>query len=213
MHIHKQTKKWEEGYFKTRRDFEKRKTRIKNFNLKDKHRILDLGCGDGLNISVLTKMGMTNIVGVDQSKYLIQEARKKNPSVKFYIGLANSLPFKRNAFDVVLVDSVFHHILSFDDVIKEIKRVLKPEGLLCFIEPHKSILRDILDFVTNSSIGKFIPYIKDRRIAYLEEKPLMIHWLKTENEFYDLLDRNKFKKIFHQYKLLSTLGKYKNSSN
>lgn len=209
-HIHMQTKAWEKGYLKARRSLEERKKRIEKFTLNKSCKILDLGCGDGLNISILRTMGMTNLVGIDPSKYLVEEARTKNPKTKFYIGSAESLPFKNDAFDVIFVDSVFHHILDFNRAIKEIKRVLKSNGTLCFIEPHRSILRSIFDFITISPIGKFLPHIKHRRVTYMEEKPLMEHWLKTEYDFYNFLEKNNFKKIFHQYELLSVLGKYKN---
>ena len=95
MHVHKQTRNWEKEYLKTRRNLDKRRKRIQKFTLSRNYKILDLGCGDGLNISIFKTLGLTNLVGIDPSKYLIDEAKAKNPETKFYIGSAELLPFKK----------------------------------------------------------------------------------------------------------------------
>lgn len=59
--------------------------------------------------------------------------------IKFFLGVAEVLPFPAGKFDVVFVDSVFHHFLRVEKVLSEIKRVLKSKGLLCFVEPNQSI--------------------------------------------------------------------------
>lgn len=203
-----QTKEWEEAYLDTRRNFRTRKKRLLRFDITSKSSVLDLGCGDGLNVSILLKMGIKRVVGVDRSKYLIEKARKNNQGIKFYVGKAESLPFRAKQFDVVLVDSVLHHLMKYNKSVKEIRRVLVDGGVFCFIEPHSSLPRKILDFVCLSPAGKLIPSFKNRRISCMEEKPLYSHWLKTEETFYKILERGGFSKIFCKKDFLSIIGKY-----
>ncbi|MBI2028409.1 MAG: class I SAM-dependent methyltransferase [Candidatus Levybacteria bacterium] len=207
-HGQTQTKDWEKACVKTRRSLAKRNGRIVVFDIRKSDKVLDLGCGDGLNIKIFRSLGIRNVVGIDVSSDLISQARHSNPKAKLYVGSAEKLPFKNEEFDVVFVDSVFHHIIFYDRVIKEIKRVLKKNGLLCFIEPHRSIFRSFIDFICILPISKFVPILKDRREAFLGEIHLMTHWLATEEEFIDSLKNNEFSEIFQKKKLLSILGEF-----
>ncbi len=203
-----QTKKWERACIKTRRNLWLRKRRLENFGIKKTNRILDLGCGDGLDIKILRSMDITNIVGVDISKELLSSAKKANPGIKFYLASAERLPFKNQEFDVVLADSVFHHLYNHPRALEEIRRILVRRGKLLFVDPHGSILRKTFDLLTLSPISYFIPFLKSRRVAYLAEKDLIEKWLENEKNFLVLLEMAGFKKEFVKYHLLSVVGKY-----
>lgn len=182
--------------------------RYSKFKIKNTDRILDLGCGDGIGISILKDSGNFNIFGLDISKMSLKVAKKKHPDVKFVLGSAMKLPFKNNSFDIVLVDSVFHHLKDYPTSIREIYRVLVRGGKLCFIEPHESPWRKILDFLTTLSISEFLPFLKNRRPAYLAEKELMEYWLQNEQALLSLLKKQDFKKIFLKIDLLSIIAQY-----
>lgn len=183
------------------------------FRIKKTDRVLDLGCGDGLNIKVLMKSGILKIVGVDISAKLLEEAKSLNPKAKFFQASAEKLLFKDNSFEIVLVDSVFHHLMKFRKSLLEIKRVLTPGGKLCFIEPHKSLVREIYDFASELPIAKYIPYLKERSASYLGEKKFMKHWLKNEEKFYQLLDELGFREIQKKVDILSIIGTYEKSKS
>jgi demethylmenaquinone methyltransferase/2-methoxy-6-polyprenyl-1,4-benzoquinol methylase len=206
-----QTKDWEEACIDTRRDMKSRKRRLSLFKIKKNEKVLDLGCGDGLNIQALRESGIKNIIGLDISKELLAIARKENKGVKFVQATAEKLPFKANSFDIVLVDSVFHHFLKYEPALKEIKRVLKPGGKLCFIEPHHSMLRSVYDFVSILPISAYIPRLKERRKSYLGEIKFMKNWLRTEDEFYEILKDLKFKEKMKKHDILSIIGIYQKS--
>src|SRR4030042_5532013 len=94
-------------------------------------KILDLGCGNG-RLSELLQEKNIEYFGIDNSKELIEIARKKYPYGKFEIADALDLPFPINFFDKVISIAVLHHIPSEElrlQFIKEAKRVLKPKGL------------------------------------------------------------------------------------
>lgn len=191
-----------------RRNVWLRRWRLKMFQFKPSDRILDLGCGDGLDIQLLQDYGCTNIVGVDISTKLLKAARKRNPDIRLIRASAVTLPFPDAAFDIVFVDSMFYHIEEDVRAFREIRRVLVRGGRLCFIEAHQSIFRKIYDGVTFSPIGLIIPYFKNRRHACTMEKPGIEHWKKYENRCMQTLDR-EFRRESLRPHVLSIIGQYR----
>ena len=166
-----------------------------------------------LNIRILVQSGIKKVVGVDISKELLKVAKKINPKTKFYLASSEALPFKGGTFDIVLVDSVFHHLMKFEASLKEIRRVLVSGGRLCFIEPHKSLFREFYDFVSELPIAKYIPFLKERSISYLGERKFMKHWLKNEEIFYRILEELEFRKVQKKIDILSIIGIYEKSKS
>ena len=95
-------------------------------------RILDLGCGNGRLFEII-KDKKIDYIGVDSSEKLIKIAENNYPGAKFQVADALNLPFPDNYFDKVYSIAVLHHIPSQEfrlQFLKEIKRVMKPKGLL-----------------------------------------------------------------------------------
>ncbi len=95
-------------------------------------KVLDSGCASGRFFEVL-KDKKIDYFGIDISKELIEIAKKRYPQANFQVTDALNLPFPDNFFDKVFSISVIHHIPSKElriRYLKEIERVLKPEGLL-----------------------------------------------------------------------------------
>lgn len=93
-------------------------------------RVLDLGCGNGALWKILKDKGI-KYIGIDNSKDLIERARKQYPGVEFQTAEALKIPFPDNSFDKIYCIGVIHHIPSEKiriDFLKEAKRVLKPGG-------------------------------------------------------------------------------------
>lgn len=206
------TEKWEKECVGLRRSVWLRKIRLMMFGIKKQDYLLDLGCGDGLNIKILRALGIKNIVGLDISKSLLNLAQKNNPGIKFVLGFAEKLPFKDESFDGVLVDSTFHHLSDYKKSIRQINRILKKGGFLYFSEPHNSFLRNVYDFLTVRSIGR-IPLFSKRRMTFLAEEELIKNWLMHEEFFIESLKPLGFRKIYVKYDLLSIIGKFKKMSN
>ena len=56
-----------------------------------------------------------------------------------------SLPFKESYFDVIYIHSALHHFPSFKKIMEEVRRILKPDGVLIIQEPPASkIKKDFL---------------------------------------------------------------------
>lgn len=104
-------------------------------DVRDKY-ILDAGCGQGYFSKILHDSG-AKVIGLDDSKKLIDIAKSKNESLKFIRhNLKNDLPFDNNKFDVVLCNMVLMDFDPIDSAIKEFSRVLKNNGELIFSIIH-----------------------------------------------------------------------------
>lgn len=104
--------------------------------------ILDYGCGTGGTTKFLEKYGQ--VYGVDINSTAIKFSQKRN--VNCQIIKKNKIPFKKNTFDlVVLLDVIYHKSFNTNLDLKEIKRVLKPNGILLVTNPTLKILSSYHD--------------------------------------------------------------------
>jgi len=99
--------------------------------LKPKSKILDLGCGAGQDASYLAEAGR-EVLGLDISKKMTEEAKRRNPTISFSAGDFLLFNFMDDKFDAVWCSTVFHHIPSDQNevFIRKIQRVLRSGGLL-----------------------------------------------------------------------------------
>jgi len=96
--------------------------------------VLEIGCSDGTMATDYTKY-CKSFVGVDISDQAIQKATSLNLSgAKFICTDAHKLPFEDASFDIIIVNSLLHH-LDLEVSLKEISRILVKRGKLVFLEP------------------------------------------------------------------------------
>lgn len=89
---------------------------------------LDLGCGDGTVAKrVAEHIGTDTVAGVELSKKLASQARRKGISIQRR-DLDKGLPWADSTFDVVTANQIIEHVDNTDLLLKEIRRVLKPRG-------------------------------------------------------------------------------------
>ncbi|MFA5033775.1 MAG: class I SAM-dependent methyltransferase [bacterium] len=105
---------------------------VKNKNIK----ILDGGCGTGGNSSCLADYGI--VFGIDNSRVAIQFA--KNQNKKLLVSTIEDLPFKRNAFDIIVLLDVLEHIDLENPALVTIKKTLKNKGYLIITVPAFNFL-------------------------------------------------------------------------
>ncbi|HXG84121.1 MAG TPA: class I SAM-dependent methyltransferase [Pyrinomonadaceae bacterium] len=125
-----------------------------------KPKILDVGCGTGGNLEMLAKFGAAE--GVDVSDDALEFCNSKGLTV--HKGLAESLPFPDESFDVVTALDVVEHL--DDDVagLKEMNRVLKTGGKTLIFVPAFMWLWGVQDDVSNHRIR----YTKRQIVEKLE---------------------------------------------
>lgn len=104
-------------------------------------RILDVGCGDGVNAVLLAKLG-ADVTGIDISPGAIALARQKaevdglTANCRFLCGPAEEMDLPRASFDIIWGDAILHHIISdLPALMRNLCAYAKPGGLLVFGEP------------------------------------------------------------------------------
>jgi ubiquinone/menaquinone biosynthesis C-methylase UbiE len=96
--------------------------------------VLEIGCSSGSKAEVYSQY-CHHYTGVDISDVGIQKAQSKNiANAEFLMCDAHKLPFSDEKFDVVIVNSLLHH-LDLEISLNEIHRVLNKGGILCAREP------------------------------------------------------------------------------
>lgn len=140
---------------------------------KSSKSILDLGCGEGTRLSEITSKG----TGIDISKTAIANAKKNYTKLNFFVGDLEDLPFKNDSFDLVYSAYVFEHLDNPEKVIKEARRVLKPQGNLVIICPNYGAPNRSSPPFVGSRIKKLISgLLKD---FYFKNQKLL-GWTKVE---------------------------------
>lgn len=118
----------------------------KNFLFNKDYTGLEIGCGDGFESTLLAGLSgnivasdlfsgnnQVDSVSLDIAKHNIMHSQNKN--VKLIRCSACQIPFKENSFDFILSSSSLEHIKEKGVALKEMRRVLKPEGHLIIVLP------------------------------------------------------------------------------
>jgi SAM-dependent methyltransferase len=91
-------------------------------------KVIDLGCGDGeFSVKVKEKIGCTEMLGIDIYDDSLEKAEKKGIIVR-KADLNTTLPLETESFDVVVSNQVIEHLLYPVKFMKEVYRILKPNG-------------------------------------------------------------------------------------
>jgi ubiquinone/menaquinone biosynthesis C-methylase UbiE len=128
--------------------------------------MLDLACGPALLLASLAP-AMRLSVGVDVTPKMIQMARaacRASPAnTRFVESLAERLPFATAAFDCVVTRLSLHHFPDPLVVLREVKRVLKSDGLLVIgdlissDDPAEGRLHNALEQLRDPSHIRMLP--------------------------------------------------------
>lgn len=126
-----------------------------NGRLRPQSKFLDVGCGTAEVIFRLAKeFKEVKFFGIDFSKGMIEKAINKTyhlNNVKIIEANVENLPFEDKTFDFILCLDTFHHFYNPDLALKEIRRVLKDNGLFLLVDPSPDIfyLKPILKIIKN----------------------------------------------------------------
>ena len=98
---------------------------------------LDIGTGPGvIPIMLAARVPGLRLTGVDLSKPMLQKAREAAEEagvadrLDFRVGDAKSLPFSEQSFDLVLCNSLLHHLPAPLALLNEISRLVRPGGAI-----------------------------------------------------------------------------------
>jgi arsenite methyltransferase len=111
-----------------------------HLNLDKNKKVLDIACGKGLTSIYIAKKYGCKVVGVDILEKSVEEARqmakkhKVDHLVTFQVADAHNLSFSDNEFDVTIAQAMLILVKDKIQVMKEVKRVLKPGGISGWLE-------------------------------------------------------------------------------
>ena len=109
-------------------------------------RVLDAGCGTGGMLALLLRrLSVSEVAGVDASELAVQHCSRRGLRC-VRLGSVNELPFEDASFDGVLsLDVLYHSGVDEMRALAEMRRVLKPGGVLVVNLPAFAWLRGIHD--------------------------------------------------------------------
>lgn len=108
---------------------------------KGKIKLLDIGCADGSFAQYAGVQLGGNSYGLDICPSAIKRA-KLVLNQAFQHDVAKALPFPDHFFDIVFALEVIEHVFDTDFFMMEIRRVLKPGGLLILSTPNLASLKN-----------------------------------------------------------------------
>ena len=165
---------------------------IANDFVKDKV-VLDIASGEGYGSYILSK-NASKVIGVDIDKDAVIEAQKKylNDNLNFTVGSADNIPLDSNTIDVVVSFETIEHHDKHDEMLIEIKRVLKHDGILIMSSPDKEYYSDKI-----GQLNKF--HVKE---LYFKEFKFLINKYFKFSTFY-------FQKSYNYNSFISCDESYK----
>lgn len=155
-------------------------------------RVLDLGCGNGQSAIKISKISKA-VIAVDINNDSLTIASRSAgrlgvKNIKFdKANLEGKLKFKRNSFDKIIFLDVLEHLQNRDQILQEVKRILRPGGLLFLGVPNSQTSWKKLQ----RSVGICSFSDPDHKIEFSESqirKLLSNHGFTIKNFGYDHFD-------------------------
>jgi GT2 family glycosyltransferase/SAM-dependent methyltransferase len=103
--------------------------------------VLDIACGEGYGSAILAP-GAASVIGVDISTQAVEHAAGKYSGIAgltFREGNAAAIPLPDNSVDVVISFETIEHHDQHVEMISEIRRVLRPHGILIISSPNRPV--------------------------------------------------------------------------
>lgn len=101
-------------------------------------KVLELGCGGGINLQFYDSERVEKLTGLDPSAELLDytrnEARSRGIDMDIRDGIGEAMPFDDASFDTVLTTFTLCSVQDGKQVLSEMRRVLKPGGKILFLE-------------------------------------------------------------------------------
>lgn len=140
---------------------------------------LDAGCGGGRYVKALKELG-AEVVGIDIDEKVVEVARERVVA-DIQVASVEALPFPSNSFDYIICMGVLNHVKNPNRGFSELKRVLRPGGVIVFgiygnyglrwwlgTDIWRHTVAKAISFNTLNKIFQFIGVPANKRYAVLD---------------------------------------------
>lgn len=145
-------------------------------DLKDKY-ILDFGSGEGANADHFAKEN--KVVAIEPWEEMLKDAWKDNEYRQIVGDVKVLSEFPDNTFDVIICHNVLEYIDDKEEIVKELARVLKPEGFISIVKHNRNgrvmqmaVLLDDFEKANDLLDGKNSAASKFGEIRYYEDEDI-----------------------------------------
>ena len=106
-------------------------------SLKGK-RVLDLGCGYGWHCKYAADQGASEVLGIDQSPKMLEEALRRNRDdrLRYRVCSLEEYEYPKDTWDVVLSNLALHYVADLEKIFRKVYRSLRPGGVFLFNIEH-----------------------------------------------------------------------------
>ena len=130
------------------------------------HRVLEVGCGAG---NILAELPDTARSGLDLSPWLLEKARARlGPAVDLREGWAEDLPYPDASFDRVYSSEVLEHVADPAAVLREMRRVVTPDGRVVVSFPNEALIDRVKDVLVATRLWRFFSNARGEGYAAAE---------------------------------------------
>lgn len=110
--------------------------------------VLDIASGEGYGSAILSRTA-NSVIGIDIDMEVVKIAENKykdKSNLKFLVGQCDSIPLPDKSIDVVVSFETIEHHDKHEEMMQEIKRVLRKNGLLVISSPNRLVYSDMANY-------------------------------------------------------------------
>ena len=110
-------------------------------------RVLDIACGEGYGTALLARTA-AHVVGVDIVPAVVAHARRRyrQSNLSFAVGSAAAIPLADQSIDLVVSFETLEHLEQHDEMMQDVKRILRPGGLVVVSSPDRQQYSDLPNY-------------------------------------------------------------------
>lgn len=137
---------------------------LRKFVPSKRGRALDIGCGTGINLGMLSGFA-SEVVGMDKFSGALDYCKHRGFNNLELLDVESISSKSENSFDIVTLLDVLEHVEDDDKALRDIHRILKPGGLLIMTVPAYQFLWSEHDVALHHKRR----YILNRLVLQMEE--------------------------------------------
>lgn len=168
--------------------------------LRPNARVLDLCCGTGDLMVALGRARGAPVMGSDFCHPMLLAASRKDNRAPLIEADGLMLPFPNASFDLITIAFGFRNFANYEAGLVELRRVLKPGGLLAILEfsqPPNRLLRALYNWYSGRVLPRIGGMISGSRDAY-EYLPSSVRKFPDAPELATMMEAARFSKVSYE---------------